>query len=78
MSKNKVLKIHKMYMYEDLHVNTTSDQDRAQRTILYCKREICLVIYFGHHLILQSIFDNIIKSRNIHEHFRMLKKKEVR
>lgn len=77
MLKNKVLKIHNMYFSEDLENETASDQTRARRTILYCKRVICLVIYFGHQLILESIFDKIIKLRNIHENVQMLNKQRT-
>lgn len=53
------------YHYDDDCV--ASDRARLVRAFLHCKRVICLVIYFGHHLILQSILDQIIKkSRNVH------------
>lgn len=59
------------FIYSDIHYEnpdrTTSDQERAAETISLCRRGISLVIYFGHHLILQSILDQIIrKSRNVH------------
>lgn len=58
------------YIYSDSNYETIypiSDSARAAKTFLLCKRVICLVIYFGHHLILQSILDQIIrKSRNVH------------
>lgn len=51
---------------------TPSESFRFKRTISYCKRVICLVIYFGHHLILQSIIDQIKeKSKNSHDLFRV-------
>lgn len=75
MSKKKAFKLRHVYFYDDHDSRSASDNFRIQRTILYCKRVICLVIYFGHNLILQSIFDKIIKkSRNIHENVQMLNK----
>lgn len=51
--------------YENCH--RVSDQARARKTFLLRKRAICFVIYFGHHLILQSILDQIIrKARDVH------------
>lgn len=51
---------------------TPSDVGRLESTISYCKRVICFVIYFGHHLILQSIIDQLKeKSKNTHDLFRV-------
>lgn len=58
--------------YDSSYEYTPSEQFRFKRTISYCKRVICLVIYFGHHLILQSIIDQLKeKSKNTHDLFRV-------
>lgn len=61
--------IYKKSCYS-IYEYTASDQLRFTETISYCKRVICLVIYFGHHLILQSLIHNINKkAKNINDLF---------
>lgn len=57
--------LHRGSNYE--YNSRPSQTERAAKTFLHCKRVICLVIYFGHHLILQSILDQILrKSGDVH------------
>lgn len=63
---------HKRSFCSAYFYSTLSEEERLEQTISYCKRVICLVIYFGHHLILQSIIDQIKKkSKNIHTIFQV-------
>lgn len=66
--------ISKISIYIDsldgIYDYTPSDVERCTQAISYCKRVICLVIYFGHHLILQSLIHNIYKkAKNINDLF---------
>lgn len=58
------------YIYLDSNyeiIYYISDLVRVVKMFLFCKRIICLVIYFGYYLILQFILDQIIrKLRNVY------------
>lgn len=58
------------YIYLDSNYDFfffNSDRVRVVKMFLFCKKVICLVIYFGYYLILQFILDQIIrKLRNVY------------